>query len=140
MAYTTLEEVTAYVSEDHYLPTDVNRLIARADETIDYYTHHRFPYYEPIMTPEELSFYKGLMKNATCAQIEYWLEMGERIGIAGGDAMKDYKTKDLSVSGVYQTLAPRARMQLMRTGWLNRRVRMGRTSLLDHFKSNGELL
>jgi hypothetical protein len=70
MAYATASDVATYMGiPESELPDDIDKLIDRADETIDYLI--RIEYTESDFTET--------LKKASSAQVEYWINMGEEI-------------------------------------------------------------
>ncbi len=70
MAYATTTELSTYTGiPESDLPDDSDRLLERASDIIDYLV--KIDYTESDYTDE--------LRDATCAQVEYWLSMGEEI-------------------------------------------------------------
>lgn len=130
MAYATGAELQAYLGGAS-LPSDASRLLNRASDLIDYATFGKINQTnaEQMLTA----------KNATCAQVEYWINVGEQIDIAGSQSQFDsisigtfQMSKSTSSnsksksSGTSQTdaIAPRAKRILFLGGMLYRGVRM----------------
>ena len=115
--YATKEDLVNYLGlvDDQSLPDDIERMLKRASELIYCIT------YGNIKVGNETHL--DTAKTATCAQIEYWLEIGESEAITGqnpssfsiGDINMNYGT-----SGNKSTLAPRARHYLNMEGLLYR--------------------
>jgi|SRR5690625_190827 len=116
MAYATEAELAAYlgISEDD-LPDESERLLDRASELIDEATRGR-------ATGEAAS-------KATCAQVEFWLEVDEEHDIEGpiqgviiGRLQIQYGAGPNRIAPTY--LAPRARRYLRNAGLLYAAVGM----------------
>lgn len=141
MAYATKTDVSTYTGiPESDLPTDIDRLIQRASELIDEFALGRID----LTDPEHVE----AAKNATCAQVEYWIQgAGEGLAIQG--TVRSFQIGNLSIDygqpGGGQTgggeLAPRARRHLFLAGLFSRGVGMiGRGSnaaLVDKFFGSG---
>ncbi len=111
MAYATIDQLLDYLHlTDTDVPTDIERLLSRASELLDYVTRNRLKASE-------------VARDATCAQVEYWLTMDESTDILGN--IKSFSIKSFSVDygnkGI-PSLAPRAKRILLRTGLLYKGV------------------
>ena len=72
MAYATKSDVADYMGvQESSLPDDTDRLIDRADEIIDYLIGIEYTETD----------YTEVLKKASAAQVEYWINMGEDIDI-----------------------------------------------------------
>lgn len=116
MSYTTVVGISEYMSVDEEdLPNDINRMIDRASDLIDYYSLGKID--------ETDSRHIEVAKKATNAQVEYWLNTNDELNImhvfqglqAGGDISIDRE-------GKLEELAPRARQALLLGGLLNKSV------------------
>jgi hypothetical protein len=96
------------------LPNNINSLITKAIELLNYYTLNRLD--SPYLSEHQL---EGA-KKAVGAQIEYWLEVGEELAIV--PPYEEVGLGSLSVTGKLPILAPRARRLLLPTGLLSRGV------------------
>ncbi len=109
MAYATIEDIGYYTGINEVdLPGDIDRLIDRADDVIDFYSK------QPIDTDKEL--HATAAKKAVSAQIEYWLNVGEDV-----DAMEinQFSIGSFSMSNSneqFKKLAPRAYRYLQQAG------------------------
>lgn len=98
------------------LPTDAERLLLRASETIQHYTLNRID--------TDVVAHVAAAKSATCAQVEYWIESGEDTDT--GRTLKGYSVGRYSAQfadgggqgGNVSRLAPRARQILLQAGLL----------------------
>lgn len=110
-SYATIEDLQEYMAlTEADMPSDINRLLVRASELLDYATRNRLREGE-------------IAKQATCAQVEFWLTMDESTDILGN--IKAFSVKSFSVdygSNGLPTLAPRAKRILSRAGLLYRGV------------------
>lgn len=118
MPYATPQDLAEYLAvgvDD--LPADVERLLERASEAVDYLTLGR-------VDPGNAEHAEAA-KLATCAQVESWLET-EEVGEKQG-AVKRFTigrfSMDFGDQGVPQ-VAPRARRYLLLAGLLYRGVAM----------------
>jgi hypothetical protein len=126
MAYATTTQLQAYLGTAS-LPADAQRLLNRASDLVDFVTLGRI---ETTDTEQMLA-----ARNATCAQVEYWITMGEDTDISGASyesisigtfqmttsSSESSKTKSL---GSKHGLAPRAGRILFLAGMTYRGVRM----------------
>lgn len=88
MAYATTTELTAYLAAGT-VPTDAARLLDRATEAVDEVTlgNARLAWDGLLsginrtiptqIAPYTQAEYQAALSKATCAQVEYWLEVGE---------------------------------------------------------------
>ncbi len=130
MPYATTEQLGSYLSGDQgnpaVVPVDAARLLVRASELIDDYTAAAWydvdtdgaPTYQPVID--------GL-RDATCAQVEYWLTadeeddiLGPNQGVSIGGLQEQYGAGVNRVTPMY--LAPRAARHLRKAGLLNAAV------------------
>lgn len=95
------------------VPAGADRMLKRASELIDYATLRRYD----LGNPDHVE----ALKRATCQQVEFWLEVGEGLDVAGVGGQ-------MSVDGLSYTLpgrlAPRAYQTLFMAGLLSRGVSM----------------
>jgi len=104
------------------LPADFGRLLKRASELIQYATQGNV-----IITLED---HLDALKQATCAQVEYWIEATENAAISGndvdsfslGDLSMNFGKGSSSASSTQRQLAPRARIYLLSEGLLYRGI------------------
>ncbi len=114
--FVTMNEVQTWVGNLIILPQDIDRLIFRASELIRRKTYHRTDDTDRVED----------VKNATCAQVEYWLQIDESSDITG--PLGPMKIKDFSFNSKFTVLAPRARDLLLDAGLLYKGVDIGRNS------------
>lgn len=116
MTYTDVIGVSEYMSLDEDdLPNDIDRMIDRASDLIDYYSLNKID----SNNNRQLE----VAKKATNAQIEYWLNTNDELNImhifqgvtAGGDI-------SINREGKLPELAPRAKRALLLGGLYNRSV------------------
>lgn len=114
MNYASNLDVAAFMGIDaSTLPSNVDTLISRANEFIDYITMDNID--------STVQSNLDAAKNAVCAQAEYMINVGDFVEYVGsGNA----KLGNFSTSGGYGSLAPRARRFLLREGLLFRGVGM----------------
>lgn len=117
-SYATKEDLLEYlcVSIDK-LPYDIERLLARASELVKHSTIGNIDIYNEN--------HLLAAKKAVCAQVEYWLNIGEDKAIV--DNIKNYSIGDLSVTydeliSNKGALCDRARMFLNDYGLLYRGI------------------
>lgn len=115
--YATSEELAEYLGGD---TPNSERLLKRASEFIYYLVYRN-------IRPSNPSHLQAV-KQATCAQVEYWLEAGEATAIMGG--FKSFSLGDLSMDfgennkGTASSLSSRAQYYLNLEGLLYRGVRI----------------
>jgi len=114
MAYATAIELATYLSVELVdLPEDAARLLERASEYMDEVT------LEQIDTDN--TNHVDAAKKATCAQVEFWLQVGEEHDIVG-------VTGEISAGSTKHTLpdrlSKRARQYLRVAGLTYRKVGM----------------
>lgn len=118
MAYATPQDLAEYLAVDPMqLPADVERLLERASEAVDYLTLGR-------IDPSN-SEHLEAAKKATCAQAESWLET-EEVGDKQGNVKRfaiGRFSMDFGEAGVPQ-VAPRTRRYLLLAGLLYRGVQV----------------
>lgn len=118
MAYATAAQVTEYTGVDS-LPDDIDRLIDRADELIDEAVL-------PNVIDTTDSDQATAAQNATCAQVEYWLNSDEEMDIINLPSyytIGSYQVGSATrTQGQESKLAPRAKRILFKAGLLYRGV------------------
>lgn len=113
MAHATTTQLADWLGVDEVdLPADADRLLDRATETID----------EAVVTPYDAEDADVLaaLADATCAQVEFWFEVGEEHDITGQRG--EIETEGLRIRNLPGTLAPRARRALAGENLLSRSV------------------
>lgn len=117
-AYATSDDVEDFVSEDVWLAVvdlDVDRLAARATELIDSKVRAAFAIDDDGIPTE--STIAEAFRDAVCAQIEFWMEVGEEHDTAGM-AGRQVSVGHFSIDHLPPELAPRARRILDGQGLL----------------------
>lgn len=118
MAYATPQDLAEYLAVDpSQLPADVERLLERASEAVDYLTLGR-------IDPGNAQHAEAA-KKATCAQVESWLqteEVGDKQGTVKRFTIGRF-SMDFGDQGVPQ-VAPRTRRYLLLAGLLYRGVQV----------------
>jgi len=98
------------------LPADADRLLKRASELVYMETHHRSEdAWHEVDEDNPADLYTENLRDAVCAQIEYWQETGESFAIVAPQQATE--AGKLKVPALPQ-LAPRAKAFLQRTGLL----------------------
>ncbi|HEX3047203.1 MAG TPA: hypothetical protein VHY08_20785 [Bacillota bacterium] len=110
--YATINDLQNYLglADPSSLPPDTERLLQRASDLIDFKT-----FGNAVLNPEKA-------KTATCAQVEYWLEIDESSDITG--PLGEIHIDTLSTNSKFAVLAPRARRYLHFAGLLKAGVNM----------------
>lgn len=121
MAYATTTDLAEYLGVTvGELPSDAERLLDRASELVE---HAMFNNYDSSITE-----HVEAAKKATCAQVEFWNNIGEGTAIVGRN-IEGYKSGDLSMSfgkgsnSSVDKLSSRATLHLGRHGLLYRGVK-----------------
>lgn len=81
-AYATTDELTAFLGTSATLPDDADRLLARASELMDRKVRAPFTIDKTTGIPTDPAV-ATVMADATCAQVEFWIETGEHHDIDG---------------------------------------------------------
>lgn len=119
--YATFDELTAFVGSGYTVPdeADAERLLARAAELIDDKSLHRAQYVTYDDAIEEGTS-AAWLRDAVCAQVEFWLEVGVEFGVVepkGSDSIGNVR-----IGNMPNELAPRAARFMRRAGVLYRGV------------------
>src|SRR5690606_558847 len=118
MAYATPQDLAEYLAAGpSQLPADVERLLERASEAVDYLT---LGCVDPS-NPEHLE----AARKATCAQVEAWMqtdEVGDKHGAVKSVSIGRFSI-DFGEAGVPQ-VAPRTRRYLLLAGLMYRGVQV----------------
>ncbi len=120
--YATPTELAARLSTAYPVPDDAEMLLVKASELIDYATLGR----SQDLIDREAEFAdhdrwevrRALLADATCDQVEYWLEVGEEhdvVGLAPGSSLQGGRVQVQKMPGA---LGQRARRTLLRAGLL----------------------
>lgn len=116
--YADAADVAEYMSvEVAALPADINRLLARASELVDYLT---FGNLDVTIAAQATAAQK-----ATCAQVEFWIQAGENSDI--GREIRSYSKSKVSIAygghpWTEKAISSRARRYLFDAGLLYRGV------------------
>jgi hypothetical protein len=113
--HATAEQLAAYTGQP--APADADRLLQRATETVD--RHVLVSYDVEAQTGLAVDAAKAAaLRDATCAQVEYWQECAEEDDILGAPAA--LQVGPLRVDETHTgPLAPRARRHLALAGLLS---------------------
>lgn len=120
-SFATTTQLATYLCIDEAdLPTDAKRLLARATDDINY-----------IILNNSTTDLDEELANACCAQVEWWIETGDELGLSSiiesmdlGEFSVSYGTTGASTAkGVYGPIAQRAYQFLFRAGLLWRGIR-----------------
>jgi hypothetical protein len=114
VAYATPADLDQWLPVDAAID-DVDRLLARATELVD--SHVRAPFAVNRLTqlPSDATV-AAAMRDSVCAQVEFWLEVGEDHDV-DGQAGKQVGIGQLSITSAPE-LSPRARRLLANAGLL----------------------
>jgi hypothetical protein len=120
VAYATSAELQAYLSAATWAlidGDDVDRLLERATEIVDDHVRAAFVVDDDTKLATDTDIAAAL-SDATCAQVEFWVEVGEEHDIAGmGD--RQASIGHLSMEKLPPELAPRALRLLSTAGLMN---------------------
>lgn len=124
MTHATSEQLATYLGTT--APPDVTRLLARASELISDETVTAVYDVDGAGTPTSSAIVDGL-RDATCAQVEYWLAgdeeddiLGPLQGMSSGTSQQQYGAGENRATPMY--LAPRAARHLRIAGLLSSAV------------------
>lgn len=112
VAYATVSDLESFIGGE--APDGVARLLERASEVIDGVVRAPFDVDTTTDLPTD-STVAAALRDATCAQIEFWAEVGEEHDI-DGSAGKSMSIGQLNISELPPVLAPRARRALSNAG------------------------
>lgn len=101
-------------------PADADRLLARASEVVDEATYGAAASAWADPLPDPVTEDQQAIKDATCAQVEFWMAVGEAHdveGVRGG-----VTTGAVHIDRLPGTLALRAQRRLFRAGLLSARI------------------
>lgn len=115
-AYASTSELTAWLPAG-VVVADATRLLARATEVVDGHVTAAFAVSTSTDLPTD-SRVAAALRDATCAQVEFWLEVGEDHDVAGM-AGRQVSIGHLSMAALPPELAPRARRILAGAGLLS---------------------
>lgn len=115
VAYATPDELAEFLRST--APADAQRLLERASEVVDEKVRARFTIDQDTSLPTDEDTAAAL-RDAACAQVEFWGEVGEDHDLAGlfGSGVA---VGNLRVDKLPPDLAPRARRILLTAGLLD---------------------
>lgn len=122
MSFATTTDLAEYLDVTvNSLPSDSGRQLARASELVEYAVFNNYD--------GAKANHVEAVRKATCAQVEFWMNIGESIAIIG-KGLKGYKSGDLSMDfggsnseSSMNKLSSRATIHLGREGLLYRGVK-----------------
>lgn len=117
--YATSAQLTARLSSAYTLPANADQLLVKASELIDFATMGRAELAwnqvaDATHAQADIDAIKTLLSNATCDQVEYWLEVGEESDVVALQGAVNGGRLQISKSP--GTLGQRALRQLIRAG------------------------
>lgn len=115
--YATIPDLTARLSSAYAVPADAATLLAKASELIDYVAFGRAQTLYESTDPAKANRQR-LLADATCDQVEYWLEVGEEHDVVGLPAGSSLQGGRVQVQKMPGALGQRARRTLLRAGLL----------------------
>jgi len=83
MSYATATDLEARLSDAYAMPANPTKLLEKASELIDYATLGRADLCFNRVPPFVDSKQRQAVINATCDQVEFWLETGEEHDVLG---------------------------------------------------------
>lgn len=108
--YATTPQLTARLSTAYTVPADASLVLQKASELIDYATLGR----AQLAYDGDDADVIALLADATCDQVEFWLEVGEEHDVL---ALTGFlQGGRVQVQKMPPRLAPRAKQQLVRAG------------------------
>ncbi len=115
-SFATVSELEAYLSPAYTMPADATalKLLARASEVIDFYSFGRAQ--RVVDTVDAPAALLTSLSDATCAQVEFWLETGEEhdvLGLPKGSSLQGGRVQVQRMPG---QLGQRAKRTLLSTG------------------------
>lgn len=119
--YATVDDLTERLSADYALPANAEQQLEKASELIDYFTLGRAAQaWDDSDSDSDANF---AIMQATCDQVEFWIEVGETHDVSG--LRGSLVGGRLQVHPVAGTLAPRARRTLSNAGlyWAGAAIR-----------------
>ena len=115
--FTDKESISKYLGiSESDLPNDINRMIRRASELIQEFTINNFD--------ESNEEHLKAVEQATNAQLEYWIDVGDELGVMHAFDNVSVGSISLSQDEKIPVLSPRARRALLIKGLLDNSVRM----------------
>jgi hypothetical protein len=123
--YATRVELVAFVGDDYEaeIPAapESDRLLQRASEVVAYHTIGLAKkYWHTVTVDDPADQYTEALRDATCAQAEYWLEVGEEHDVVGLRGM--IGAGRLQIQKLPNELGPRAHRFLVEGGLLHARA------------------
>jgi len=114
--FATTEELTARLSSAYADPADAAQLLVKASELIDYATQGfaQLIYDGTDYTSSDYDAIRVELSNATCDQVEFWLEVGEETDVVG--LRGSMIAGRVQVQRLPPALGPRALRTLLRAG------------------------
>ncbi len=119
VAYASAAQLEAFVAPAVWSSidaADVDRLLARATEVVDDHVRAGFYVDSDTNLPTDTDVAQAL-QDATCAQCEFWVEVGEEHDVAGV-AGREVSIARFSIDRLPPQLAPRAKRFLAQRGLL----------------------
>ena len=80
--YATEEELATYVGTRYAVPAEAQLLLRDASRLMDAVTLHRAHHVWVDPPPDPVTEEMSALAEATCAQVEYWLELGVEQGVS----------------------------------------------------------
>lgn len=106
MAYATPAELSAYTGQALGVPTEDQRLLDRASEKVDAVLVGAYYATNAQGMPTDVNHIAAL-KNATCAQVEYWRDTGDEL-----DTMGDFRQVTIGSLNMTRADSGRSRRRL----------------------------
>lgn len=128
VAYATTAQLDSFLAAGS-LPAEASRLLERASELLDDVVTAAFTV-DAVTGLPTVAAVAAALRDAACAQVEFWLEVGEEHEVAGM-AGRQVRVGSLSIDRLPPRLAPRARGFLQRQGLL--RVSVSSTPAQEFF-------
>jgi len=78
--FATREQVVARISPTYAVPENIDEMLLKASELVDFATQHRA---QLALDDDPESLASAAAGRAVCDQVEFWLEVGEEHDVAG---------------------------------------------------------
>ena len=115
LQYATAAYLEEYLGEGYALPAEPDRVLLRASEVLAEATFGRAGLvWHDIDVDHPVDAYTNAIRDATCAQVEFWMETGEEFDVSG--LQGSLSVGRMQIGQLPNHLAPRARRHLTRVG------------------------
>jgi len=117
MSYTNVNSLVEYLSVgEEDLPDDIDRMIDRATELVEEVCMGRID--------KDKDRHLEVLEKAVNAQIEYWIEVGDELGVMYAFDKATIGSVSISQDKKLPVLSPRTKRVLLTNGLLNKGIKM----------------